>query len=245
MSNIDLYNQDNTSKARGAAMAGAISGVFQTLRAYYPKNSLVMKTSEQELAMMREWGRALVTAKVNQEMLRSGIERAKSYAAEDRFCNWPSLIDFISWCHGIPSPEAAWFETLKKCHDLTEWQPTHAIVALAGRQVGFFDIHNSDNKKHYKTEYVRVYAEMIVRACAGESFEYKKLDKPLQLEKHKPTAQDIQRNRAMLSDLMAAVEAAGEPTQQQRTGMNQEEKVQRLVEMRAKADEWEKSRGEK
>ncbi|AFM54884.1 hypothetical protein B621_gp38 [Marinomonas phage P12026] len=246
MNNINPYSHQpsDSNRAKGAAMAEAITEIFQTLRAYYPKCNIVMKTEKQELSMMREWGVALAKANIDREMLKNGIERAKSYAAEDSFCNWPSLGNFISWCHGIPSPEAAYMETARKCHDLTEWEPTHPIVALAGREVTFVAIRHNEDKKAYKAEYIRIYCELCLRVCNGETLTYTKPEKPKMLEQKPQTEREKAENLEALAELKAMI-GKTEPEKKECLSLTEQEKKKTLAEMKIRLEKWQASKGEK
>lgn len=199
MNEINPYQPHPQGGGRGAAMAKAIADVFQTLRAYYPKYSLVMKTGDQELAMMGEWGKALMLAKVNQEMLKSGIERAKTYAAEDKFCNWPSIGDFIAWCHELPEAEDAYREASKNCHDLTQWEPSHPAVALVFEIIAREDFRRSDEKQA-KADYIRAYGKIRARVLTGEHLQYEKPEAPKRIE-YSRTPEKTEQGKQSLSKL--------------------------------------------
>lgn len=227
------------------ALGNKTRQVFSVLKAHYTQYGFVIKDDKQEASMLQHWAKALLVGKVNEEMLRIGLEKAKAYSIEDSFCKWPSIGNFISWCHGIPSPEAAYFETIRYCHDLTEWNPTHAIVALAGRHTGFNDIRNSENQKHYKTEYIRVYCELLVRVLGGEAFTYQKLEKPIAITKKDLTSEDIARNKAQLSKLVAMVAAEEKQKSTEVPVMTKEQVDEKKEKIRAQANEWLAKRGGK
>lgn len=209
MNEINPYQPQPQGGGRGAAMAKAIADVFQTLRAYYPKYSLVMKTGDQELSMMGEWGKALMLAKVNQEMLKSGINRAKTYAAEDKFCNWPAVSDFIAWCYGMPEPEDAYNEAAQHCHDLTQWEPSHPAVALVFELINRNDFRNS-NEKHGKADYVRAYGKIRARVLTGEQLQYTKPEAPKRIE-YSRTPESKEQGKQSLSSIKAVMSDGDAP----------------------------------
>ena len=199
MKYVELYESDDPNKTKGEAMAKAITYVFQTLRAYYPKYSLVMKTGDQELSMMGEWGKALVLAKVNQEMLKDGIARAKTYAAEDKFCNWPAVSDFIAWCYGLPEAEDAYREASKNCHDMTRWEPSHPAVALVFELIVRTDWRKLDDKQA-KADYIRAYGKIRARVLTGEHLQYEKPEAPKRIE-YSRTPEKTEQGKQSLSKL--------------------------------------------
>lgn len=199
MNEINQYQPQPQGSGRGAAMAKAIADIFQTLRAYYPKCSLVMKTADQELAMMGEWGKALMLAKVDQGMLKSGIERAKTYAAEDKFCNWPAVSDFIAWCYGLPEPEDAYREASRNCHDMTRWDPSHPAVALVFELIVRADWRKLDEKQA-KADYIRAYGKIRSKVLTGEQLQYIKPEAPKRIE-YSRTPETKQQGKQSLSKL--------------------------------------------
>lgn len=223
------------------ALGNKTRQLFSVLKAHYTQYHFVIKDDKQEAAMLQHWAKALLVGKVSEEMLRKGLEKAKANSIENSFYKWPNLSNFIAWCHGIPSPESAYFETAKNCHDLTEWEPTHPIVGLAGSHTGFYDIRNSDNQKYYKAEYIRFYCELLVRVMGGEELTYTKLEKPIQISKKEPTEEDIKRNREMISELFAEIKDEEEEEKE----LESEAKTKKIAEMKERIEAWEKSRGEK
>lgn len=201
MKHVELYESDDPNKTKGEAMARAITYVFQTLRAYYPKYGMVMKNSDQELAMMGEWGKALVLAKINQEMLKSGIERAKYYAAEDRFCNWPAVSDFIAWCYGLPEPKDAYREAVANCHDMTSWEPSHPAVALVFELINRNEFRLSDERRAW-SDYVAAYGKIRAKVLNGEQLQYAKPE-PVQRIAHVRTPENVENGKRELRELRA------------------------------------------
>lgn len=225
-------------------MSAAMDDIFDILKGFYTGYGAVLKTSSVETAIRQQWIYELISSKVDEEMLRKGMSRAKAHSLEDKFCKWPSIMDFISWCHGIPAPEAAYFETLRNSHDLTVWEPSHPIVALAGKRTGLSDLRNNENQKHYKNEYIRVYCEMLSRVLEGEEFTYKKLEKPLAITEKKLTDEDIARNKEHLSKLMAMV-AEDDKKKKEIPTMTKEQIDARKEQVRAQANAWIANRGDK
>ena len=213
-----LRDMDPTTRE---ALGNKTRQVFSVLKSHYTQYGFVIKDDKQEASMLQHWAKALLVGKVDEEMLRIGLEKAKAHSIEDSFCKWPSIGNFISWCHGIPSPEAAYFETIRYCHDLTEWNPTHPIVALAGRHTGFNDIRNS------------------------EAFTYQKLEKPIAITKKDLTSEDIARNKAQLSKLVAMVAAEEKQKSPEVPVMTKEQVDEKKEKIRAQANEWLASRGGK
>ena len=224
----------------------AMDDIFDILKGFYTGYGTVLKTPSIETAIRQQWIYELNGSGVDEEMLRTGMSRAKAHSLEDKFCKWPSIMDFISWCHGIPSPEAAYYETARNCHDLTEWEPTHPIVALAGREVTFVAIRHSEDKKLHKTEYIRVFCELLSRVLDGEVFEYRKKEKPLAIESKPKSEEELARGRQKLEELKAIVSGGEEKAKREDMPMmTEEEKQRRMADMRAKAEAWKASRGEK
>lgn len=244
MKEISTSTQNKISMETAQYMSSAMDDIFDILKGFYTGYGAVLKTTSVETAIRQQWIYELIGSKVNEDMLRTGMSRAKAHSLEDKFCKWPSIMDFISWCHGIPSPDGAYFETKRNCHDLAEWEPSHAIVALAGKHVGFHQILNSDNEKHFKTEYIRFFCELISRVLAGETFIYTKLEKPVAIEEKKLTPEEITRNRAKLSELIDSIPGSEAKKEEPRL-MSEEDKQKRMAEMRAKAEAWKASRGDK
>lgn len=238
MNEINPYQPQPQGGGRGAAMAKAIADVFQTLRAYYPKYSLVMKTGDQELAMMGEWGKALMLAKVNQEMLKSGIARAKTYAAEDKFCNWPAVSDFIAWCYGLPEADDAYREAMNHYHDLTSWTPSHPAVALVFELINRNDLRRMDDKQA-KAEYTRAYGKIRARALTGEKLEYTKPE-PVQRIEYSQTPESKEQGKQSLSSIKAVMSDGDAPQPKPEPIANIDEKKAAAI---AKARAYMKQKG--
>lgn len=231
-------------RAASNAMEKTIETVFSTLKTFYTQYYLSIRSDKQEVHAMRQWAAELLRAKVSEDMLRKGMSRAKAHALEDKFCKWPSIGDFTAWCHGIPSPESAYLETARNCHNLEEWGPTHPIVALAGQGVTFSAIRFSEDKKTYKAEYIRIYCEMCLRVCDGEELTYTKPEKPKILEQKPQTEQEKAENLEALAELKAMIGQA-EPEKKECLSMNEQEKQKKLAEMKIRLEKWQADRGKK
>lgn len=181
MTNIKQYQPPTDNRSKGAAMAEEITKLFQALRASYPRYGMVMKTEKQELGMMREWGVALAKAGINREMLGAGVARSRSYAMEDKFCYWPSIGEFITWCHGLPDANDAYMETVRKMHSMEEWEPSHPAVALVFEVINLHDFKKMDAKQA-RGEYVRAYGKVSARVLQGEVLEYAKPEQIKRIE---------------------------------------------------------------
>lgn len=226
------------------ALGNKTRQVFSVLKVHYTQYHFVIKDDKQEAAMLQHWAKALLVGKVTEEMLRKGLEKAKANSIENSFCKWPSLTDFISWCHGMPSPEAAYMETARKCHDLTEWEPTHPIVALAGREVTFVAIRHNEDKKAYKAEYIRIYCELCLRVCNGETLTYTKPEKPKMLEQKPQTEREKAENLEALAELKAMI-GQTEPEKKECLSLTEQEKQKTLAEMKIRLEKWQASKREK
>ena len=161
------------SRQAGQAVAQQMNAIFDTLKNFYTQYYLVIKSEKQELQMMRQWAAELMRSGVSEDMLRIGMARAKSHAVEDRFCKWPSVSDFIIWCHGLPEPKSAYIEAIRNCHNMKNWEPTHAAVALVFEVINVKDFMRLDEKLA-QSEYLRAYSKVSARVLTGELLEYSK-----------------------------------------------------------------------
>ena len=189
-----------------SAMVNQMSKLFMTLKTHYTQYFMVIKSGDHEASMMKQWAADLVRSGVDREMLIAGIARAKSYASEDKFCKWPSVSDFISWCHKLPPAESAYTEACKNAHNIYEWVPIHPAVYLAGQEVTWYEFKNNNNERVVRSAFFKAYSEICARVIAGEVLEY---EKPIQIERKRITKEEDRElkeiGRGRIPELLAMV----------------------------------------
>nr|WP_051227698.1 replication protein P [Oceanospirillum beijerinckii] len=120
-----------------------------------------------------EWDNAL--SQFTDEELDSGIERCKT-----RYDKPPSLTEFLKCCRpdpaefGLPDVEFAYREACRAAHAPGAARWSHGVVYHAGREVGWFDMHQSANGAERR--FAKVYQGLCQRAMAGEQFELPRCD---------------------------------------------------------------------
>lgn len=168
------------------AMKATIGKLFLTLKAFYPNYSTALKSPEIEGEIQKQWAHELIRARVSGDMLRTGAERAKRYATEDKFTKWPVVGEFVMWCYGLPSVDEAYREAVDHSHDIVSWKPSHPAVYAAGKIVSWHKLRRSDTTSG-KSAYRKAYADMCAAVIRGEKIV---ADKPQLIEQKKLTANE-------------------------------------------------------
>lgn len=205
-----------------------INDIFNVLKAYYTSYSTVLKTHDLEVSIREQWVYEIIKSKINDDMLLIGVGRAKAHASEDKFCKWPSIGDFISWCYELPTPENAYYEAASNCHDLTIWNPSHPIVALAG-QGSWFDIRTERNPREVKSSYCKRYNALFARVIAGEKFEYEKLALIENNPPREKTDREICYAHEQIEEVKKIIGSKGESNSINRSEEIFEEKKEKLI----------------
>ena len=185
------------------AMKERMVSLFTALKAFYTSYGASLKEPKIEAKIQKQWAEELIRAKVNGEMLRKGVERAKRYSVEDKYTKWPVVAEFIMWCYGLPSVDEAYREAVDHSHDIVNWVPSHAAVYAAGKQVSWHKLRRSDTSAG-QNAYRKAYMEICARVVAGEQIE---ANKPQLIEQKKLTESEVSElkavGRARLRDVRA------------------------------------------
>ncbi len=222
-------------------ICNTINDIFKALKAYYTSYGVVMKTQDLEVSIREQWVYEIVKSNINDDMLVIGVSRAKAHASEDKFCKWPSIGDFISWCYELPTPENAYYEAASNCHDLTIWDPSHPIVALAG-QGNWFDIRTERNPREIKSAYCKRYNALFARVIAGEKFEYEKLVLIEKQPPHERTEQEISYAHEQIEEVKKIVGSKDEVKLTEPSTESFESKKEKVMQ---EAKKWMEGKGSK
>ncbi|EKO3431511.1 replication protein P [Vibrio fluvialis] len=153
------------------AAAGIINKLFAELQTCFPAWRQTFTSKADMDAVKRTWARGLIEAKITSyKQLQWGLLKARR--SESPF--WPSLGQFIAWCHpdpadyGLPTPVMAFREASRKSHpaaDRSNW--SHPAVYVAAREVGSFELTNLPSSQSQPL-FERAYKIAIRRVMAGE-----------------------------------------------------------------------------
>ncbi|MBO2610990.1 replication protein P [Shewanella algae] len=153
------------------AAAGIINKLFSELQTCFPAWRQTFTSKADMDAVKRTWARGLIEAKITSyKQLQWGLLKARR--SESPF--WPSLGQFIAWCHpdpadyGLPTPVMAFREASRKSHpaaDRSNW--SHPAVYVAAREVGSFELTNLPSSQSQPL-FERAYKIAIRRVMAGE-----------------------------------------------------------------------------
>ncbi len=132
-----------------------------------------LPTPEMTEAGKSEWAKALSV--FTRDQILRGFERCF-----ERHSMPPTLPEFMECCKpdpaefGLPDVEFAYREACRAAHAPGAAKWSHGVVYHAGREVGWFDMHQSANGAERR--FAKVYQGLCQRAMAGEQFELPRCD---------------------------------------------------------------------
>lgn len=140
-----------------------LMGIFTAWKHAFPNDDILG-------AGKRQFTKALID---NEVTTKAQLENGLYYARKAGTSFWPDLETFIGWCNkppaleGIPTPHEAYEEFCRKCHDLKGSKFSHAIVSLAGKDAGTWEMRNLPREKSFPL-FKRSYEILIKRVMKGE-----------------------------------------------------------------------------